>query len=348
MAIQTRILNGFDDPSFGRDDWEKLLHSGETNTVFLTWEWQRVWWEVFGQGQLLLVVAEQQGEPVALAPFYTDAGMIYFIGSGFESYHLDFIGETSDSEVLEALLETARDFVPNFVGFKFYFVADHAPTRRRLEAAAAKLGFESYEQWDVTAMTMDLLTDPVAARAATRKKSLVRHENFFKREGTLKVEHFREAAAVRPQLAEFFAQHITRWAGTDSPSLFLASAGRTFFERWMEMASERGWLRFTRVEWSGTPIAFHFGFNYQGRFIWYKPTFAIEVARHSPGEVLLRQVLLGAIEEGARLFDLGTGDDEYKFRFATDFDRVRAFAFYPGSNDDHPSGDSKDSSHRVR
>ncbi len=330
-AIQTRVLSGFDDPSFGREQWEKLLHSGETDVVFLTWEWQRVWWEVFGQGQLLLVVAEQEGEPVALAPLYTDAGMIYFIGSGFESYHLDFIGDTSDPETLDALLETARDTVPDFAGFEFYFVADRAPTRQRLENVATRLGFESYEQWDVAAMTMDLLSDSAATHAATRKKSLVRHENFFKREGELTITHLREAAAVRPQLEEFFAQHIARWAGTDSPSLFLTSAGRTFYERWMEMASERGWLRFTRIEWNGKPIAFHFGFNYQGRFIWYKPSFEIELARHSPGEVLLRQVLMAAIDEGASLFDFGTGDDEYKFRFATDFDRVRALAFYPAA-----------------
>ena len=62
---------------------------------------------------------------------------------------------------------------------------------------------------------------------------------------------------------------------------------------------------------------------------WRRPPWRAKNARHSPGEVLLRQVLLAAIEEGARLFDFGTGDDEYKYRFATDFDRVRAIAFYP-------------------
>ena len=331
-AIQTKILSGFDDPSFGREQWEELLRAGETDTIFLTWEWQRTWWEVFGRGRLLLVVAEREGQPVALAPFYTDEGMIYFVGSGFESYRLDFVGDTSDPEVLDALLETARDAVPDFAGFDFYFVADHAPTRQRLEAAAARLGLESYEQWDVAAMTMDLRSDPEAARAATRKKSLVRHENFFRREGELTITHVREAEAVLPELEAFFAQHIARWAETDSPSLFLNSEARAFYERWATVASERGWLRFTRLDWNRQPIAFHFGMSYWGRYIWYKPSFDIELARHSPGEVLLRQVLLSAIEEGASLFDFGTGDDEYKHRFATDFDRVRALGFYPAAN----------------
>ena len=60
-AVQTHIISGFDDPSFGREQWEELLRAGETDTVFLTWEWQRTWWEVFGRGRLLLVVGERGG-----------------------------------------------------------------------------------------------------------------------------------------------------------------------------------------------------------------------------------------------------------------------------------------------
>ena len=32
----------------------------------------------------------------------------------------------------------------------------------------------------------------------------------------------------------------------------------------------------------------HFGFEYGGRFIWYKPTFDMQYEKHSPGEVLIR------------------------------------------------------------
>src|SRR5207244_143638 len=101
-------------------------------------------------------------------------------------------------------------------------------------------------------------------------------------------------------------------------------AWRRFYERWTAVAAERGWLRFTRLEWEGRAIAFHYGMSYGGRYIWYKPSFAIELARRSPGEVLLRQSLLAALEEGADIFDFGTGDDEYKLRFATDINQVSA------------------------
>jgi len=70
-------------------------------------------------------------------------------------------------------------------------------------------------------MTMDLRGQPERALAATRKKSLVRHENYFRREGGLSVTHLDRAEQVLPWLDELFAQHIERWAATESPSQFL-------------------------------------------------------------------------------------------------------------------------------
>ena len=181
----------------------------------------------------------------------------------------------------------------------------------------------------MSSMTMDLRGQPDIALAATRKKSLVRHENYFRREGGLSVTHVNEAGEVLPWLEELFAQHIERWAATDSPSYFLQKKWREFFQRWAVSAAARGWLRFTRLEWRGRSIAFHLGVCYRGNYIWYKPCFAIDLSRFSPGEVLLRQTLLAAIEEGADTFDFGTGDDEYKKRFATDTREMRGMTLYP-------------------
>ena len=61
-SITTRILKGFDDPSFGRKGWEKLLAMNDT--IYLTWEYQRTWWEAFQRGRLLLIVAERDHERV--------------------------------------------------------------------------------------------------------------------------------------------------------------------------------------------------------------------------------------------------------------------------------------------
>ena len=62
---------------------------------------------------------------------------------------------------------------------------------------------------------------------------------------------------------------------------------------------------------------------------WQKPAFAIDLARRSPGEVLLRQLLLAAIAEGATVFDFGLGDEPFKHRFATRIRHVHTWGLYP-------------------
>ena len=309
--VHTRILTGFDDPTFGPAQWNALLRGGETDIVYLTWHYQRAWWETLGRGELLLIAAERAGRVVALAPFYLESGMLYSLGTSFETDHLDFIGDTSDPAVLDALLETAREQVPGFLGFRFYFVWEDSRTGERLQAAAERLGLSCYQEDEMAAPLLDLAGEPEAALAATRKKSLLRHEQFFRREGTLEVTHLRDGSAIWPHLEEFFQQHIARWEGTANPSRFTYDKARRLVERLTRIAGETGWLRFTRIDWNGRAIAFHYGFCYRGRYTCGTPSFAADLAHRSPGEVLLRQLLLAAIDEQARVFDFRTGDQPF-------------------------------------
>jgi CelD/BcsL family acetyltransferase involved in cellulose biosynthesis len=273
---------------------------------------------------------ERDGELLTLAPLFADSGMIFFVGSGGSDY-LDFIGDTSDPALLETLLATARAAVPDFLGFRFYHVPDASPTGPCLAEIAPRLGLVCYDEGELPAPALDLAADGGAGLQAANKRSLLRHERFFQRDGGLQVEHLTDAAAILAQLPEFFEQHRQRWAGTPFPSLFQDGLQRTFYERLTGTGPAAGWLRFTRVSWHGRAIAFHFGFSYQGSYLWYKPSFAIDLARRSPGEVLLRQLLLAAVDEGCQVFDFGLGDEAFKQRFATHTACVRTWGLYPGA-----------------
>jgi CelD/BcsL family acetyltransferase involved in cellulose biosynthesis len=319
--------------SFVRDEpgpflWQTLLERGQTNEVFLSWEWQSTWWESFGRGRLLLIIAELNEKPIAIAPLFADGGMVFFVGSGGSDY-LDFVGDVSEPQVLDEILKTAMSCVPNFLGFRFYHVPDRSLTGKLLSAAALRLGLQCFDEGELAAPSLEL--EPVKAHAvsAANKKSLLRHERALRREGDLLVEHISCGEAIRQHLNEFFEQHIDRWNATAYPSLFLDPKQRAFYERLSLVASNTDWLRFTRVVWNGRPIAFHFGFNYRGSYLWYKPSFAIDLARRSPGEVLLRQLLLAALDEGAATFDFGLGDEGFKSRFATQVNYVHTWGLYP-------------------
>jgi CelD/BcsL family acetyltransferase involved in cellulose biosynthesis len=320
-SVRARILAGFDDPGFGRAEWDSLLRAGETDVLFLTWAWQRALWAVRRRDTPLLVLAERDGSPVALAPFYDHDGYITFNGAGYADYQ-DFVGDVSEAEVLDALLEAARAAVPRFRAFMLDLVPDTSRTGRLLRDAAGRLGLSFEEDDVILAPAIDLRTD--AGRATADRKSSVAHERRLRRDGALDACHF-TGEDILLHLEPFFEQHVARWRGTLTPSRFEDESTRAEAEETTRTLAPTGWLRFTRIDWEGRPIAFHYGSCYRGRYFLGTPTYDVRLAQRSPGQVLVRQLLLAAIAEGAHTFDFGIGDEEYKLRLATHSVPVRSY-----------------------
>jgi CelD/BcsL family acetyltransferase involved in cellulose biosynthesis len=314
-----------------RVEWQRVLSRSDSNVVFLTREWQQTWWDAYGRGTLLLAAARQHGRIIALAPLFADDGMVYFIGSGgCGSDYLDFIGDISGPETLDGLLAAARDRVRDFVGFRFYLVPDVSRTGGLLRAAASRLGLELCDEGQLPAPVLDL-NAPQAVEAILSKKTLRQAERSLDRTGALRMTEARSDCDILPHLDGFFAQHIERWEPTPFPSLFLEPRHREFYRRLVHDASDAGWLRFTRLQWQDRTIAAHFGFCYNGRYLYYKPTFSTDLARHSPGQVLLRKLVQSAIADDATVFDFGLGNEAYKARFATATPSVRTWGLYATS-----------------
>lgn len=326
-SIEYHLLNGFQDSKLTISTWNDLLHKSSSNVVFLTWHWQKVWWEIFGRGKLLLIMVEKDGNPIAIAPFFSDGGMIFFIGSGGSDY-LDFIGNVDEPEVLEGILLFAAEQVPNFIGFRFYHILESSQSPANLEIIANHINWKLYIENEIISPLLELKDFPQQARQSLSKKSLLRHEAWFKQNGGFTIENLNTRDEILPHLQSFFSQHISRWESTPFPSLFIEAKHRLFYQQLVEIAEEIDWLRFTRIIWQNGTIAYHFGFLFNKNFLWYKPTFDITLAKRSPGEVLIRQLLLQAIEKDVHYFDFGLGDEAFKNRFATKNRIVRTWGLY--------------------
>ncbi len=67
----------------------------------------------------------------------------------------------------------------------------------------------------------------------------------------------------------------------------------------------------------GKPIGWHYGLRNENTLNWWFPVYDPEFGRHSPGLILLHETVKHEARVGTRLIDLGTGESEYKARFAT-------------------------------
>lgn len=307
--------------------WDAACARGDTRTVFQQLAWQRCWWQAYGRGRLLVVRVDADDRTVAIAPLFVDGAMAFFVGSGGSDY-LDFVGDIGAPGVLRAILATVIEQVPDLIGFRLYHVPDASRSGGHLRQAAAELGLSCVDEGGMAAPRLELGTDGSSGRQAARKTSLLRHERACAADGPIVVHHRRRSGDILPRLDAFFDQHRRRWRATAWPSLFENAVHCDFYRRLARVADDVPWLRFTEVALAGRPIAFHMGFCTEGSYLWYKPSFEIDLARKSPGEVLLRHLLLAAVDEGAATFDLGLGDEAFKQRFANATRTVRTWGLY--------------------
>ena len=326
-GLRTRVFSTFEDPEIGVETWSELLENGDTNQLSLTWQSLRLWWQTHkGERRLALIVAERDGRKRALAPLFLDSGMVMSL---CPVQAVDFVGDVGDPTVLDGILQTACELVPDFAGFRFYHVPDTSRTGKRLLEAARRLGLNGFLEDDQPSPIIDIRGRPKAALATTRKSTPLRRERQLNRIGKLQVKHFRETVDVLAQLEDYFQLHVERWKDTSTPSKFEQAEERRLFQERTRRLGECGWLRFSRLDWNGRPIAVDWGTCYRGHFKYGKPAHAADMERYSPGAVLLRHVILAAIREGAHTFDFGFGDEPYKYRYATGEVRLQTWGLYP-------------------
>ncbi len=306
--------------------WTALLERSQTHSVFQTFPWHICWWKAFrGSHELFVILAYVGSGLVGIAPMMIARRMgpigqlrsrVCFIGSVNDaSDYCDFITDPDVPGVLHALLEEMNPGANGFHRIDLSHFPGHSPNKAGIleyfENRDARITVEYQADAPVR-----ILGDGQADRKAANKSSLKRHTRHFEKAGDLRFRQCASEQEILGYLDIFFEQHKARRAQTDSPSQFLDPAQQFFYRELVAEAFRHGWLRFDVVLFDGAPLAFHFGFEYRGRFYWYKPAFDIQFASRSPGEVLLKYLLDDAIGKGLQEFDFTVGSEPFKYRFA--------------------------------
>jgi len=325
--MQLRRLEHWPDTPAARTElrarWDRLLDEAEGASIFQSFDWHEAWWECFGAGHALqlLLVEDDAGELLAIAPLM----LLRSRRHGVEQRQLMLIG-TSNHASDYADLIVARGHPRARRSLLDAIAADRAWTSlelRNLPAASPTAALLAEHPQLPTALRQFAAEAPArrlgdrdADRQAANKKSLRRHLNGFAREGEVVLRALDDQAAIDEHIDAFFDQHRRRWADTPTPSLFADPAQQAFYRALARRLAGSGRLRFDAVCWQDRVIAYHFGFERNGVFTWYKPTFDPSLVQRSPGEVLIKLLLDDALARGLDEFDFTVGSESFKFRFA--------------------------------
>jgi CelD/BcsL family acetyltransferase involved in cellulose biosynthesis len=156
---------------------------------------------------------------------------------------------------------------------------------------------------------------PETAHDVTHRKSVVRHERKLARRGALTLERVKPGE-VDAALEAMFDQHIARRLAAGDDSAFLDEDSREFYKRLAACADFAEFGRFDALKVGDRCVAYHFGLFDASTFIWYKPTFDMNLQHEGPGEVLFKALVEQATSSGCSYFDFTRGDEPFKLRFA--------------------------------
>lgn len=304
------------------DQWNALAAANETNTVFQTYEWFDAWWRSFGAVHgLFLLVVRNGGDIIGFVALTLSRGAwgwreLKFAGAGNSDYQ-DFVLPTDKPRAIAAICRFLQANWTRWDRIAFGGIPSHSSTLVLLSEAAVHTGLRLVSEARVTCPTLLLQEDPKRAQRLIDKYSLRRPHNWFSKRGAVNFRHVESAEEVEALLPAFFDQHRTRWRSVGKASLFTQPRQMKFYAELARALRSRGWLQFSVLEFNGTPIAFHFGFDYRGCVTWYKPSFDVRYADHSPGLLLTRQLIEDGLRRERLELDFTAGDEAFKGRFAS-------------------------------
>jgi CelD/BcsL family acetyltransferase involved in cellulose biosynthesis len=320
VKLYARIYSDFSQLPFDAATWNDFASRCETNTVFQTYEWLISWWKVFAATRELLLIVVYRGRDIAgIAPLMIRhsqrSRVIKFLSDGKADY-CDFIIPAPTTPVLEVIMRTLVAIRARWDDIRLSNIPENSSTVEQMIrlCGARHLKFLKHDTTPCPTLMIDGRAEDVAL--VLHKDSLKRPANYFTSRGSVSFRDITDPHEAKTQLEPFFEQHVTRWRNTPHPSLFNTALNRRFYSELVERMLPTGWLVFSKLDFNNEPLAYHFGFEYQKKFIWYKPSFSMDYQQRSPGNLLLRFLLQRALKQGCREFDFTIGDEAFKRRFS--------------------------------
>ncbi|UCD94917.1 MAG: GNAT family N-acetyltransferase [Candidatus Zixiibacteriota bacterium] len=317
--------------------WNNLLAESDVNTIFLTYEWIRTWWETLGSESELYVLSVMDGGTViGIAPlmltgfrrFGRRNRIIQFIGTPNADYS-DIIGRDKNvisNEIAGYFARHRKDWT----AVDLSQVPAHSGTVPAMESAAARHGLPSRTEEIDVCMTYEYDGDEAGRKEfiIERKRNLRNSMHFFERLGGLKHERLVKAADIEKNLYGFFHSHVVRWLEEITPSKFLSAGHREFYHAVARKLAPLNRASLSILKHGDYPVAYLFAYTYGDVAHLYTITNGPFHQRKSPGIVLFHLVVEDFVREGLNRVDFARGAGSHKLRFIIKTSQNRRITLY--------------------
>ncbi len=311
--------------------WRALFEETSNAGIFNSWDWNRLWWEHYGDAHALLILsAHVDGKLVGIAPFYVTTTQalkfkrvqtLRFIGSG---------GDTSPDD-LGVLCAPEHDIVVADAIARHILQA-HAVERLSLCDMPANSPLYCAlmtrlidHNWALPTLLHDkrrvdelppTLDDYVASLSKNARKQRKRRMQKLQRAGQAEFLTCSTPACVEAAFSKLAALHHKRQASKGESGSFSSDAYNGFHLDLMRRALERGELRLVELKLDGETIGIEYAFLIKGVIALFQTGFDPDTQDLSPGHLMMMHMIELGIEGGATRLDTLKGDYEYKATYA--------------------------------
>ena len=302
-------------------EWNDLLHRASIDTLFLTREWQRVWWRMLGDGEMrVLAMRDESNTLVGIAPLFFDAdasGQRYaaFVGCKEVSDYLDFIFERDRAEeCYQALADyLASNACPPWDRLVLCNIPESSPTFTHLPHLACLHGWRTEQIFEDVSPIIQLPATFDAYLAMLGGKERRELQRKLRRASDeVAITFATDAATLDRDMDDFLRLMV---ASMPSKAEFMTPRMSAFFHAVAREMFDAGMLQLSFMEVRGERAATYLNFIYANQVLVYNSGLdPYKFAQISPGQVLLGRLIEQAIADKRSAFDFLQGNEEYKHK----------------------------------
>ena len=297
-----------------REEWEGLLSGSPVNTLFLTPQWQEVWWDTFANGKRMAGFYVRTADGVAAIASLARCGeTLSFVGNQDTFDYNDFLVSPGyEAQFFDNLLGSFEEQGCNVL--KLDSLIETSPTLAHLPELARQRGYTvEVEQEDVTAGTKLPPTWDEYLSGLSKKD---RHELRRKFRRLEEGAEWRWYVVTGPEEVAGRIDDFIRLMGQsrEDKDEYLTPVRERFFHRITERMAQLDLVRLFFLEMDGQPVATSLCFDYAYSRLLYNSGYNPEYSYYSVGLLLNALCLQEAMERGLGYFDFLRGPEPYKRR----------------------------------
>ncbi len=337
MRINVEIIGDSDGFNQLKHDWDRLSSVSAPSSVFMSWDWQSLWWKHYGKGQALFIMVAREaasGHVAAILPLYIQRASVFKVVPVRFLRTVGTGGDTSPDD-LNPLIEPgfeaaaapalAEAICQRIAGWDVLHISDLQKesrfTSHLLEACRQRYGRTRLERSALISFAplADNWDDYLKTTSSNHRESTRRARR--KIESIAGTKHFvwSDSATIDTAIDRLIELHLMRWNDRSGHYAFSSPEYVGFHRDVIRALHPKGQVWLSCLQMDDQIVGIYYIYHFQDTAYYFQGGFHPDYAKHKPGAVLMGYSIHHAINQKTKIFDMLRGEYSYKNSWAKQF-----------------------------